>query len=208
MDQSGIIETWTETGTRLNFLEVPGLSPAGALSEKEAAQHAAFVMEKRRSEWLAGRLAAKLLLAAPGEPLSRYEIASDLLGRPSCGGTLLSISHSNGWAVAAVKPGAAFLGVDLEKIEPRHPAWYRDYFHPTELPRPDASEGTRLWAVKEAVMKALGLGLMADPMHIRVAADGVKLLGKPLERYKELGSPAFAVETRRFPEGFWTAVAG
>lgn len=208
MDQPGVIETWAETGTRLNFLEVAGLAPDGALSEKEAAQYSAFVMQKRRSEWLAGRLAAKRLLAAPGEPLSRYEITSDLLGRPSCGGTLLSISHSKGWAVAAVKPGSAFLGVDLEKVEPRHPAWYRDYFHPAELPAPDASEGTRLWAVKEAVMKALGLGLMADPMHIRVASDGVKLLGKPLERYKELGCPPFSVETRPFPRGFWTAVAG
>ena len=200
-----MIETWSETGTRLNFLEVPGLAPDGALSEKEAARYAAFRIEKRRSEWLAGRLAAKGLLA-DGGPLSRFEIASDLLGRPSCGEHLLSISHSNGWAVAAIKPDSKFLGVDLEKIEERHPAWYRDYFHPAELPAPDPSEGTRLWAIKEALMKALGLGLMADPLDIRAAGE-IKFGGKTLERYKELGSPPFSVETRAFPQGFWTAAA-
>jgi len=208
MIRTGIIETWSQTGVRLHFLGTAGLSPDGALSEKEAAQYSAFVMEKRRSEWLAGRLAAKVLLAGGGgNPLSGFEITTDLLGRPSCGEQLISISHSNGWAVAAVKPGSSFMGVDLEKIEPRHPAWYRDYFHSSELPEPDPSEGTRLWAVKEALMKALGLGLMADPLDIRAAGE-IKLGGKTLERYKELGSPAFSVETRRFPDGFWTAVAG
>jgi 4'-phosphopantetheinyl transferase len=209
-------ETWGGSGARVQFVKVEGLVPGGALSEREAAVYAAFRMEKRRSEWLAGRLAAKTLMAglaatvrsgrAGGEDLARFEIASDLLGRPSCGNTLLSISHSNGWALAAVKPGSAFLGADLEKVEERHPAWYSDYFHPAELPTPDPSEGTRLWAIKEALMKALGLGLMADPLDIKAAGE-IKFSGKTLERYKEMGSPAFTVETRAFPEGFWTAVA-
>ncbi len=201
-------ETWPETGASVKFLKVEGLDPGAALSEREAALYSAFRVEKRRKEWLAGRLAAKSLLAAAGggEVLSGFEISSDLLGRPSCGTTLLSISHSNGWAMAAMKPGSAFLGADLEKIEERHPAWYSDYFHPSELQKPDSSEGTRLWAIKEALLKALGLGLMADPLDIRVAGE-IKFSGKPLERYKELGSPAFTVEIRAFPEGFWTALA-
>jgi 4'-phosphopantetheinyl transferase len=200
------IETWTGTGVRLKFVLVDGLSAGEALSAKEAEVYALFRIEKRRAEWLAGRLAAKAVAGEGGEkPFSALEISSDLLGRPSCGGALLSISHSGGWAVAAAKPGSAFLGVDLEKVEERHPAWYTDYFHPTELPKPDPSEGTRLWAIKEAVMKALGLGLMADPMDIRTAGE-VKFTGKTLERYREMGSPTFAIETKPFPEGFWTAV--
>jgi 4'-phosphopantetheinyl transferase len=199
-------ETWPETGTLVEFLKVEGLEPGSALSEREALLYSAFRVEKRRREWLAGRLAAKSLLAGPGGGnLARFEITSDLLGRPSCGGTLLSISHSGGWALAAIKPGAVFLGADLEKIEERHPAWYSDYFHPSELQKKDPSEGTRLWAIKEALMKALGLGLMADPLDIN-AAGPIKLSGKTLERYKEMGSPEFAVETRPFPEGFWTAI--
>jgi len=200
-------QEWPLTGASLLFLPVPGQVPGGALSAREEAVHAAFRMEKRRAEWLAGRLAAKTLLAAPGEPPASLEIGMDQYGRPCCGGRLVSISHSNGWALAAAKPGCAFLGADLELVEERHHAWYSDYFHPTELPSPDPSEGTRLWTVKEALMKALGLGLMADPMDIRVR-EKVTLTGKTLERYRELGSPEFAVETRRCPEGrFWTAVA-
>lgn len=202
------MEKWEKTGVNVKFLRVEGLEAGVALSPAEALRHAAFRMEKRRSEWLAGRLAAKNLLAETGmaEALSSLEIGMDSLGRPACGNNLLSISHSNGWALAAFKPGSAFLGADLEKIEERHPAWYRDYFHSSELPAPDPSEATRLWTIKEALMKALGLGLTADPLTIK-AGGKIELYGKALERYKELGTPAFAVETRPFPEGFWTAVA-
>ena len=202
------MEKWDKTGTSVMFLRVAGLEAGDALSPAEALRHAAFRMEKRRSEWLAGRLAAKTLLAEAGVPgdLSSLEIGMDSLGRPACGGNLLSISHSNGWALAAFKPRSAFLGADLEKIEERHPAWYRDYFHPSELPAPDPSAATRLWTIKEALMKALGLGLTADPLTIK-AGEKTELFGKALERWRELGSPAFTVETRPFPEGFWTAVA-
>ncbi|OIN99359.1 MAG: hypothetical protein COX65_06500 [Elusimicrobia bacterium CG_4_10_14_0_2_um_filter_56_8] len=202
------IEDWPGTKTRIKFIRVEGLVAADSLSPAEALRHSAFRMEKRRSEWLAGRLAAKTLLAgeSPGRKFSSFEITTDSLGRPSCGSSLLSISHSGGWALAAIKTGSAFLGADLEKIEERHPAWYRDYFHQSELPHPGPSEATRLWAIKEALLKALGLGLMADPMNIR-AEDKVRFSGMALERYVSLGSPAFSVETRNFPEGFWTAVA-
>lgn len=199
--------SWSAAGARLLLLPIEGLSAGDSLSEKEAAVHAAFRMEKRRAEWLAGRLAAKTLLSRElGRPPRDCEIGIDRLGRPCCGETLVSISHSSGWALAAMKPGCAFLGVDLEKIEERHPAWYRDYFHPSELPAPDPSEATRLWAVKEALLKALGLGLMADPLDIRACAR-ISLKGKALKRYQELGSPAYDVEARPRPGGFWTAVA-
>ena len=203
------MEKWKKTGVSVKFIRVEGLEAGDALSPAEALRLSAFRMEKRRSEWLAGRLAAKTLLAETGAPgaLSTLEIGMDSLGRPSCGGSLLSISHSNGWAMAALKPGSAFLGADLEKIEERHPAWYRDYFHNSELPAPDPSGATRLWTIKEALMKALGLGLTADPLTIKEAGEKIELYGNALKRYQELGCPPFTVETHPFPEGFWTAVA-
>lgn len=194
-------------GAAVKYLSTAAPEPAGALSPAEADRLAAFRLDKRRREWLAGRLAAKALLAgAEGGPPASYEIGMDKYGRPACGNRLVSISHSNGWALAAYKPGCAFLGADLELVEERHPAWYADYFHPSELPAPDPSAATRLWAVKEAMMKALGLGLMVDPLDIRETSRGVELRGKAQQRHAELGSPAFEVETRPFPEGFWTAV--
>lgn len=197
----------TLAGARIKLLSTAAPEAAGALSPAEADRLAAFRLDKRRREWLAGRLAAKALLAeAGGGAQASYEIGLDKYGRPACGDRLVSISHSNGWALAAHKPGCSFLGADLEMVEERHPAWYADYFHPSELPAPDPSAATRLWAVKEAVMKALGLGLMVDPLDIRETPRGVELRGKAQQRYAELGSPAFTVETRPFPEGFWTAV--
>lgn len=201
-------ETWPVTGARIKFLRTDAPDPAGALSPAEALRLEAFRIDKRRREWLAGRLAAKALLseAAAGAAASLFEIGMDKYGRPACRGTLVSISHSCGWALAAVKPGAVFLGADLERIEERHPAWYSDYFHPSELPSPDPSAATRLWAIKEAMMKALGLGLMAHPLDIKEGAKGLELRGKALERWREMGSPAFSLEARPFPDGFWTAV--
>ncbi|MCM2267317.1 MAG: 4'-phosphopantetheinyl transferase superfamily protein [Elusimicrobiales bacterium] len=201
-----LTQEWPGCGVSLKFLRVAGQVPGGALSRREADVYGAFRIEKRRSEWLAGRLAAKAALAGMGKPPAELEIGMDHLGRPCCAGALVSISHSNGWALAAFRPGSSFLGADLEKIESRHPAWYSDYFHPAELPQPDPSEGTRLWAIKEALMKALGLGLMADPLDIRVG-ERISFTGRTLERYRDLGSPEFSVEARPFPEGFWTAVA-
>jgi 4'-phosphopantetheinyl transferase len=200
------IELWPAAGASVALLRVDGLAPGAALSEREALQYAAFRIEKRRKEWLAGRLAAKALLTAGGGNPADFEISMDKLGRPSCGGALVSITHSNGWAAAVMKPGSSFLGLDLELIEERHRAWYSDYFHPQELPLHDPSEATRLWTIKEALLKALGLGLMADPLAIRTD-EKIRFTGKALERYRELGSPEFAVETRPSPEGFWMAVA-
>jgi len=205
--KTGSLREFSAAGVTVRFLRTEGLAPGNSLSEREAAQYSVFRLEKRRREWLAGRLAAKeLLTGALGRPPAELEIAPDRLGRPSCGGELVSITHSGGWAAAAFKPGSSFLGLDLEVVEERHPAWYRDYFHPTELPSHDPSEATRLWTIKEALLKALGLGLMADPLDIR-AGERIRLTGKALERHRELGSPAFSVETRAYPEGFWTALA-
>lgn len=196
------------TGVLLRFLRVDGLSPGAALSARERAVHEAFRIEKRKKEWLAGRLAAKELLSrlTGVADLSVFEIGMDESGRPASGGTLLSISHSGGWALAAARAGASFLGADIERIEERHPAWYRDYFHPAELPSPDPSEATRLWTAKEAMMKALGMGLAADPLSMLVTGGTIKLHSRALRRYGELGSPPFVLETFAYPEGFWTAV--
>lgn len=201
------IEEFQTTGIRIKFLRVDGLVPGNSLSAREAAQYSVFRLEKRRKEWLAGRLAAKALLTAEsGRPQADCEILPDRLGRPSCGDELVSITHSGGWAAAALKPGSVFLGIDLEMVEERHPAWYRDYFHPAELPVADPSQATRLWTIKEALLKALGLGLMADPLDIKTG-ERIALSGKALKRYREMGSPPYSVETRNFPEGFWTAIA-
>jgi 4'-phosphopantetheinyl transferase len=88
----------------------------------------------------------------------------------------LSISHTNGWACAAVQHRAGPRGCDLERVEARSPAFLEDYLAPAEQafvaegPRDDLPRrATLAWSAKEAVMKALGEGLRLPALAVQVA---------------------------------------
>jgi len=204
-------------GVTINIVNSGALpEPAAFLSPAEIKKYNSFKIPKRKTDWLGGRYAAKTLLASAlsRKDLVNIEISYDNYGRPLAAGQTISISHSGGLALAALKPGGGnFLGADIEFIEDRCAAWYADYFHPEELPpqgggKPehDCGTATRLWALKESLLKALGLGLRADLLAIKIGKK-IEFSGLALQRYRELGSPGFSVETRAWPEGFWTAVA-
>ena len=172
------------SGSELFSLAPSFLSPA------EIAYLGTLRFPRRREDWLAGRWAAKRLLAAlqlGGEPFAPTETA--LLRSPSGAPVLhhrgrplphsLSLSHRAGGVLCACcpLPGVA-LGVDLEWVEDRHPAFYQDYFTPAEQafaaevePYAPAVWFTLLWSAKEAVLKSLGLGLKVDPRRIEISAD-------------------------------------
>ncbi|MEW6349527.1 MAG: SDR family NAD(P)-dependent oxidoreductase [Thermodesulfobacteriota bacterium] len=147
------------------------------------------VVPKRAAEWVAGRLALKTgvrgLLAtlhesAPG--LNEICVEPDDMGKPSVKLSgrepwkgAVSLTHSNGMAMAAVSaPGdLAGLGIDVERVEARSDAWAEDYFTPEELALADRSGNrhktlTMLWSLKEAALKALGIGLRVDLKEISV----------------------------------------
>ena len=201
-----------EDGLRLSLVsadEVP--APAVFLSGYELEKLASFKIEKRRRDWLGGRYAAKLLIKeafSRDMALSATEISYDPFGRPraslvktgakaEAGSCLLSITHSGPFCAAACAgEGAVFLGIDLEKVEPRATAWYKDYFHEAELAgKPDPAGqplcdiATRRWTQKEALLKALGLGLKADPLDINMAGETPAFSRAAAARYEELGRP-------------------
>ena len=127
-------------------------------------------------------------------------------------GPRVSISHSGGRAVALASTSSR-VGVDLEQVVERHPAFVQDWFSATERAAlgPDAEAITSAWACKEAVLKALGAGMALNPRDIEVLSlsgglAALRLHGAVSQRAAELsgrapGEPALHVQVRRTAAG-------
>ena len=159
------------------------------LSAVEFKTYQGLRFPKRRHEWLLGRWTAKQLLrhslaSYEGLPLEAISVANDPDGAPYLAvegeGRLpvsLSISHRAGRAVCALSPAASpSIGVDLEYVETRAPAFVNDFFTAEESARvwacPDPLRDTLvtvIWSAKEAVLKALREGLRLDTRAVEIA---------------------------------------
>jgi 4'-phosphopantetheinyl transferase len=195
--------------------------PGGTLPPLESAEHwltAAegerlrhFKIEKRRRDWLLGRLNLKALLVgvvadrwdvrleprhvwidrlrsgapcvrlAPGSPPVEAFREHDRLPLS------VSNSHSDGHALGAALWTDALeaagwtsaVGADLERIEPRSPAFVGDFLTSEERAFWNAATGTErdlranlVWSAKEAVLKVLQRGLSADTWWLTCLPDG------------------------------------
>ncbi len=207
------------------------------LCEKELAFYNRLQVPKRKTEWLGGRLALKTLLCAQlGRTLKDYEVLTPGgVGKPTVtvsanftsplegedarragegenkdSGAVnipFSLTHSNGFAVAALAPEHKYIGIDLEKIAPRLSAWKDSFFHPTELTRTDDAFLTSLWTQKEALVKLLGPGLTINTQDVRVVGGAAQFYGRALEIYTALGAPQITLETSSLRPGFCFSVA-
>ncbi len=149
----------------------------GILTAGERAAFDAFPLERRRRDWLAGRLAAKRALRATcrgrGGTVPAYtaiEIRNDadgapgfaIDGSPELDGRLdISIAHSDGAAVAAVADRLASgpVGVDVEVTKPLSIGLVRRVLRSAEIDRLGGSSTIdptplEMWTAKEAAMKA------------------------------------------------------
>lgn len=153
------------------------------LTDAELARFQKLKVTKRRTDWLLGRWTAKRLLQTVlwhkdgvTLPLDMIAISNDADGVPNCRLPIancqlsISISHAHGRAfVAAIEKPHAPIGADMELIRPR-PAGFADaYFTSAELAlgqglgdEERAIWETAVWSAKEAVLKALHLGLSVD----------------------------------------------
>jgi phosphopantetheine--protein transferase-like protein len=160
------------------------------LSNEEISEYKSKKVPKRASEWLAGRAALKrsiqrlyqrygntvpaaskisILQDDQGKPMARvHGTEANLIGD-------LSISHSNGLAVAcaAAAGSSVGLGIDIEKVEPRTESWINDYFSNDEIDALKTSKdkwisSTKMWSLKEAALKAFGTGLRVDLRNISI----------------------------------------
>lgn len=177
MTGTGTVAWWTATAG-----ELP--RDLDWLADDERARLAGLAVAKRRADFLLGRWIAKRAVAAqwPGAPpLSAIAIRAAADGAPEAflaGAPLplvLSISHSAGRALAAVRAAGSALGADLERVEPRSPLLVDDFFRDDEAawvaacPAAERDRAiTLVWSAKESVLKARRSGLREDPRRVRV----------------------------------------
>ena len=185
------------------------------LSQREQAFFQTLKLPKRRKEWLGGRFALKSLVAFQTKA-ALCEI--EVLPQEKSGKPLLfvrgeksqlpfSITHSHGYAVAAITTEARYIGIDLEKIQHRIEAWKKDFFHPSELTGQGDEFLTVLWTQKEAATKLLGTGLTIGSFEVRCVGGKVRFFNRALEMYQQLGSPEITLQTSSLLPGFQFSVA-
>lgn len=209
-----------------------GVAPAGLLNPNEQRRLAAMPFAKRRNDWLLGRWTAKHLVqsyiaqhggarvpldlivvanAPDGAPQLVAEEAHQLSAHYNLQSLAISISHCNGHAFCALSHGSARVGADIERIRPRAPEFAEDYFAASELAllraAPAATHDTLvtlIWSAKEAVLKALRLGLTVDTRSVSIApgpAPSGQLAWAPLA---VVAAPGLEATDRL--QGWWQVV--
>ncbi len=200
------------------------------LSEAERATEAGLRMPKRREDWRLGRWAAKRALArlrarrgpAGGrlEELARIAVLPAASGVPEafCDGVrlpwALSISHSHGRALAAVRAEASAVGCDIERVERRSAGFLEDCFTESERDRIAASRtpellSTLCWSAKESLMKVLGEGLRLPLPGIELECVGASPSASgwsTLRVVERRSASAFAGYWRHEPDSVLTIV--
>jgi phosphopantetheinyl transferase len=166
------------------------------LSPQERATLDAMAVEGRQREWCGGRLAVKRAVQRWGAEtgaarlsLAEVVVTQDERGAPhvvlpaAAEAPPVSIAHSDGYGFAAVvAPGAGVrVGVDIERLRDVHPRLLARMLGPDEAgcatvqpPEAEPLDGVTLWTLKEATVKALGVGLRL-PMRcltVHVTAPG------------------------------------
>ena len=141
------------------------------LSGPERRQCAALPSAGQRADYRAARLAARRAVAAhdgvdgrgcalavlrrPGRAPAVWRRCARDGWRPA--GVALSLAHRDGRAAAVRAPAGARVGVDVERVGAVAPGHVRWFAGPAEREAGPADPAA-LWALKEAVWKALRLG--------------------------------------------------
>lgn len=87
----------------------------------------------------------------------------------------LSLTHCDGRAAAAAAPAGAPVGIDLENLEAIDPARTRFFLTARERCAVPSVTATGLWAMKEAVWKAMQLDARVGfhELELDIDADGI-----------------------------------
>ncbi len=162
------------------------------LSDDERARQRSFVSPELRRRFGAARAGLRTLLGRhlDRDPLS-LAFATGEFGKPRLvgdGQVHFNLSHCEERAVLAI--GNAEIGIDLERERPiEHVELAKRYFHPREVAAITASRDEAeqrrafflVWTLKEAVVKALGTGLLTplDSFEVAIGASRPRLAAAP-----------------------------
>lgn len=197
-------------GTQFASASVEEGNAEGLLNADELKAVSQRGTPKRVAERIAGRIAAKrAVMAQTGVPAEEIRIENLESGAPivriaNQAGPRLSLSHSNGRAVAIVCSKGA-IGVDLEAIEERSSAFVAEWFTAKEQAFVGESPHlqTLAWSAKEAVLKALGQGMALNPREIQLVdvqeeVLHVELFGKVAQAHTEMGGGTIDLQWQLF----------
>jgi 4'-phosphopantetheinyl transferase len=174
---------------------------ASTLDEEERARAARFLFEEDCAAYVAAHgLLRRALTEAFGRPPAAWRFCAGAHGKPALvdapPGAAFNLSHCRSMVVVAVGAGGARdvepgveLGVDVEartRAERLDIRVARRFFAGDEVARlealPDAAARNdyflQLWTLKEAVIKATGLGLTQPLDAFSVAPDPARLLAR------------------------------
>jgi len=152
------------------------------LTAGEKVSYHAFKIDKRRYEWLAGRLGVKLLVCdVYGVEPNEVDVQPNWTRKPFARvngefiDACISITHSGDLAVCGLVKGGK-LGLDVEHVEERNPGMLEEAFSDNERKALgpgliDWWEVTHHWTRKEAVAKALGIGLGLSLHDIKAVGE-------------------------------------
>jgi len=142
--------------------------------------------EERRRQWLFGRIAAKdaLRYLLKGRSINagygEISVLNDKFGRPVPGGGIagklplfISIAHSGPYSASIAGEGFNGMGIDIEEVGRSHDGLEEGGFSAGERsligklgPALKSEWLLRLWCAKEALAKAIGRGMMGNPLNI------------------------------------------
>ncbi len=220
---NGSIDTWLVTPEQIKTLRQP--RSLSWLTPGECQQFCLFGSQKRKADWLAGRLAAKQLLQEYlsktqkiSPELNQIEIYNENSGAVSLrvASTIvdlsdlnISIAHSQGHGVCALAHTRqqGWVGVDLQEIRPIAPNMQKRFLNEKELVHfrdlsvNDSIENLILyWALKEAAFKSL--------RNTHFLKDFNVALKEPNKAHIDLVGRKLQIEAHYWKwESFWLAVA-